>query len=111
MTASSAQLVSTGVQHMAVHRLKYMPYISSYFAELCASMSCQIAMIPLLKRSRPILVSKHAGILSFITCHTCYTTMSGAGGAVYFWDLATGARLSDAEHVDKMAIYAGMWPW
>jgi hypothetical protein len=36
---------------------------------------------------------------------------------VYFWDLATGARLSDAEHVDKMAIYAGQslahtcWKW
>ncbi|KAJ9504837.1 hypothetical protein QJQ45_030517, partial [Haematococcus lacustris] len=30
---------------------------------------------------------------------------TGAGGAVYFWDLHTGSRLSDVEHVDKMSIF------
>jgi hypothetical protein len=31
---------------------------------------------------------------------------TGAGGAVYFWDIASGSRLSDSEYVDKRCIYA-----
>ncbi|KAF6260716.1 hypothetical protein COO60DRAFT_1637364 [Scenedesmus sp. NREL 46B-D3] len=30
---------------------------------------------------------------------------SGAGGAVYFWDMSTGARLMDLEYVDKQCVY------
>lgn len=30
---------------------------------------------------------------------------SGAGGAVYFWDLATGSRLMELEYVDKKSVY------
>lgn len=30
---------------------------------------------------------------------------SGAGGAVYFWDLATGSRLMELEYVDKKCVY------
>lgn len=29
----------------------------------------------------------------------------GAGGAVYFWDLATGSRLMELEYVDKKCVY------
>eukprot|EP00878_Enallax_costatus_P010135 GHUV01010580.1.p1 GENE.GHUV01010580.1~~GHUV01010580.1.p1 ORF type:complete len:1050 (+),score=361.27 GHUV01010580.1:412-3561(+) len=30
---------------------------------------------------------------------------SGAGGAVYFWDLATGSRIMELEYVDKKCVY------
>lgn len=30
---------------------------------------------------------------------------SGAGGAVYFWDLSTGSRLIELEYVDKQCVY------
>jgi WD40 repeat protein len=30
---------------------------------------------------------------------------SGAGGAVYFWDMSTGARLMELEYVDKQCVY------
>lgn len=30
---------------------------------------------------------------------------SGAGGAVYWWDLATGSRLVELDHVDKRNVY------
>lgn len=30
---------------------------------------------------------------------------SGAGGAVYFWDMTTGARLMELEYVDKKCVY------
>jgi WD40 repeat protein len=30
---------------------------------------------------------------------------TGAGGAVYFWDLSTGTRLTELEYVDKKCIY------
>jgi WD40 repeat protein len=33
----------------------------------------------------------------------------GAGGAVYFWDVADGSRLMELEYVDKACVYyAGM---
>jgi WD40 repeat protein len=30
---------------------------------------------------------------------------TGAGGAVYFWDLSTGTRLTELEYVDKKCLY------
>lgn len=30
---------------------------------------------------------------------------TGAGGAVYFWDLSTGSRLIELEYVDKKCVY------
>lgn len=30
---------------------------------------------------------------------------TGAGGAVYFWDLSTGCRLIELEYVDKKCVY------
>jgi hypothetical protein len=30
---------------------------------------------------------------------------SGAGGAVYFWDMSTGARLMELEYVDKQCVF------
>jgi hypothetical protein len=33
---------------------------------------------------------------------------AGAGGALYFWDLATGARLSEAEYVDKRCVFTSV---
>eukprot|EP00878_Enallax_costatus_P036943 GHUV01041578.1.p1 GENE.GHUV01041578.1~~GHUV01041578.1.p1 ORF type:complete len:135 (-),score=39.55 GHUV01041578.1:3-407(-) len=36
---------------------------------------------------------------------------SGAGGAVYFWDLATGSRIMELEYVDKKCVYYAGKAW
>lgn len=39
------------------------------------------------------------------TGHDRRLVSTGAGGAVYFWDLCTGSRLVELEYVDKKCLY------
>ena len=105
-------LVSTGQSAGAAPPPRRLPHIKSHLS--CVGSKHSPQLLCSFPQQQARACAHTCSHFTLVPCPTqphlspapTHPALPGAGGAVYFWDLATGSRMGDAEYVDKRCMYA-----